>query len=217
MRKIICELCGTVYPDTEEKCPTCGSEKPASVEYIPENPAEAAPRREYTPTKGGRFSDANVKKRLQGKGVAPAPAPRKKPAQQPRQAQPARQTEKDRQPRKQESGSNKGLVITAIILALAIVGMLIYIYVTFLMPQPQKPEDTKQTNPAIPQQTQGTTAAPDLSCKGLVLSESTIRLDRVGASWLLNGARRPRRGYRHQHHRCHHLRFRGSRRRRGFL
>ena len=186
MRKIICELCGTVYPDTEANCPTCGSEKPASVEYIPESPAESAPRREYTPTKGGRFSDSNVKKRLQGKGVAPAPAPRKKPSQPQREQAPRQQQPKSQQPRKEESGSNKGLVITAIILVIAIIAMLIYIYVTFLMPKPtpNQPEQTKGTNPPIPQQT--TTEAPDLSCKKLILSESSIRLDKVGASWLLN-------------------------------
>lgn len=188
MRKIICELCGTVYPDTEEKCPTCGSEKPASVEYIPESPAQDAPRREYSHTKGGRFSNNNVKKRLQGKGVAPAPVPRKKPAQpqQARQQQAPRKeaSQPKANPERKPESSNKGLVITAILLIIAIIAMLIYIYVTFLMPRPEQPVETKDTNPPIPQQT--TTEAPDLSCKALVLSESAITLDAVGASWLLN-------------------------------
>ena len=192
MRKIICELCGTVYPDTEASCPTCGTEKPASVEYIPESPDEAGTRREYTPTKGGRFSNSNVKKRLKDKGVAPVPvpAPRKKPAepQKPQQQAPR----KEEKPKKKDSGSNKGLVITAILLVIAIIAMLIYIYVSFLMPPIEKPEDTKNTTP--PAQEQTTTApstapsteAPDLSCKALVLSESQITLSEAGASWLLN-------------------------------
>ena len=194
MRKIICELCGTVYPDTEEKCPTCGSEKPASVEYIPESPEESGARREYTPTKGGRFSNSNVKKRLQGKGVAPAPAPKKKPA--PPKAQPAKQQAPRKEqpkpkpkpkPKQENSGSNKGLVITAILLIIAIIAMLVYIYVTFLMPTEQKPEDTKDTTPAIPEQTTtAPTTAPDLSCKGLILSNSVVALEEEGASWLLN-------------------------------
>lgn len=185
MRKIICELCGTVYPDTEEKCPTCGTEKPASVEYIPESPATGT-RREYTPTKGGRFSNTNVKKRLQGKGVAPAPAPQKKPAaQQPTRQQAPRKAQP--KSKKESESSNKGLVIAAIVLVIAIIAMLIYIYVTFLMPVPQKPEGTKDTTPVIPQQTTTVpTEAPDLSCKALTLSESAIELKEAGASWLLN-------------------------------
>lgn len=187
MRKIICELCGTVYPDTEESCPTCGTEKPASVEYLTDSPEEAAVRREYAPTKGGRFSNSNVKKRLKGKGVAPAAAaPRKKPAQPQQQAPRKEQPQPNPQPKK-DSGSNKGLVITAILLVIAIIAMLIYIYVTFLMPTAQKPEETKDTTPAIPEQTTtAPTTAPDLSCKGLVLSETEITLEDVGASWLLN-------------------------------
>jgi hypothetical protein len=192
MRKIICELCGTVYPDTAENCPTCGSEKPASVEFIPESPEESGSRREYTPTKGGRFSNSNVKKRLQGKGVAPvpAPAPKKKPAQpqaQPSKQQTPRKEQPKAKPKQENSGSNKGLVITAILLIIAIIAMLIYIYVNFLMPPAQKPEDTKDTTPAIPEQTTtAPTTAPDLSCKGLTLSTSEITLEAEGASWLLN-------------------------------
>jgi hypothetical protein len=88
---------------------------------------------------------------------------------------------------KKDSGSNKGLVITAILLVIAIIAMLIYIYVTFLMPTAQKPEETKDTTPAIPEQTTtAPTTAPDLSCKGLVLSETEITLEDEGASWLLN-------------------------------
>jgi len=212
MSKIACELCGTMYPDTEECCPTCGTQKPETAEFIPFTPEEETTHRTYTPTKGGRFSDANVRKRLSNKGAAPVPAraPRQE-RPQPRQERPQRpeprqqkaqrpeprqeQSRRPQQPRKQES-SNTGLVITAVILLLAIIGMVVYIYVTFFAPTkpgPQQPEGTgssqqqqQQQQLPIPQQTQGTTAAPDLSCTGLKLSEDSIRLNQVGGSWLLN-------------------------------
>ena len=193
MSKIICDLCGTVYPDTEECCPTCGTDKPETAQYMSESNSAYTPHREYTRTPGGRFSDANVKKRLKNKGVAPAPVPQKSakashPQQKPRSEQP--RPEKNRQPerpRQEASGSNKGLVITAIILVIAIIAMLVYIYVTFLMPPAAKPQET---DPPAPQQTQGstqsTTTAPDLSCKGLTLSQTTVRFEEAGSSVLLN-------------------------------
>ena len=197
MSKIICDLCGTVYPDTEECCPTCGTDKPVTAQYMSEPDGAYAPHREYTHTPGGRFSNSNVKKRLKNKGVAPAPVPQKpaksgRPAQQPRKEQPVKEQPRSEnrqpeRPRQESSGSNKGLVITAIILVIAIIAMLVYIYVTFLMPPAAKPEDS---TPPAPQQTQDTTppttTAPDLSCKGLTLSQTTVRFEEAGSSVLLN-------------------------------
>ena len=191
MSKITCELCGTIYEDTLPACPTCATEKPAAVEFsVPE---ADAPRKPYVPTKGGRFSQSNVKKRLANKGVAPAPVPAKPVKEKPQEQKPRQQKPAKRPapaPAPAPAGKDKphiGLVITAILLVIAIIAMLIYIYVTFLMPPVQKPEDTKDTTPAIPEQTTtAPTTAPDLSCKGLVLSETEITLEDEGASWLLN-------------------------------
>ena len=47
MSKIICDLCGTVYPDTEECCPTCGTDKPVTAQYMSEPDGAYAPHREY--------------------------------------------------------------------------------------------------------------------------------------------------------------------------
>lgn len=197
MNKISCELCGTVYPDTEERCPTCGTEKPETAEFI--TPVrEPRPRREYTPTKGGRFSEANVKKRLQSKGIAPAApaaaaAPKKKaeaPKKQPRQPRQEAPVQQSRQ--QEKSGSNKGLVIAAVILSLAIVAMLFYIYITFLRPKPapetQPNEQANQQHQQIPdtKPVVNPNTEPDLSCKSLILSESVVTLNQAGGSWLLN-------------------------------
>ena len=157
MSKIICELCGTMYPDTEDFCPTCGTEKPETAEFTTSATEEQASQRSYTPTKGGRFSDANVRKRLSSQPAAPVPAraprrpePRQERPQrpEPRSERPQRpeprperprqapdrprqeQSRRPQQPRKQEK-SNTGLIITAVILLLAIIGMLLYIYFNF--------------------------------------------------------------------------------------
>ena len=116
MSKIICELCGTAYPDTADCCPTCGTEKPEAAEFTPPVQEEPAPKREYTPTKGGRFSDANVRKRLKNKGIPPA-KPKAVQAQEPkkREDRPGQERPRPQKQQSQSSGSNKGLVIAAVI------------------------------------------------------------------------------------------------------
>ena len=37
MSKVICEICGTAYPDTENECPVCGFEKPEAAEFTTED------------------------------------------------------------------------------------------------------------------------------------------------------------------------------------
>ena len=64
MNKIICDVCGTMYPESAAQCPICGCAKQAEVEtptadMIPEETETGS----YTPVKGGRFSKANVRKR----------------------------------------------------------------------------------------------------------------------------------------------------------
>ena len=193
MNKISCELCGTVYAETEELCPTCGTAKPEAAEFTAPVQTSAGQRREYTPTKGGRFSQTNVKKRLKNKGVAPASARQPKKTEKPRKSAPA---EKSRQTAPRER-SNTGLVIAAIVLSIAIIGMLAYIYFTFFMPKSDAtvPNDSAnqqhQQLPSDPQQTEGTTTAPDLSCKSLMLSTGKVTLTQEGESFLLNVTAEP--------------------------
>jgi len=104
MDKIICDVCGTSYPDSASQCPICGYVKSL-------NAKSAAPEEGgYTHVRGGRFSNNNVKRRNVDSGI-PAPKP----------------TEPGRKPAK--SGSNMILGITAIIL-LAILLIVIVVFVS---------------------------------------------------------------------------------------
>lgn len=61
MSKIICDVCGTSYPDTSTQCPICGSVRPADPAAVSQ--AESGAESGYAYVKGGRFSKSNVKKR----------------------------------------------------------------------------------------------------------------------------------------------------------
>lgn len=64
MSKVVCELCGTSYPQTATRCPICGCVRAADAQVIQDAQPEAG---SYTYVKGGRFSKANVRKRSQAK------------------------------------------------------------------------------------------------------------------------------------------------------
>lgn len=112
MSKIICEVCGTAYPETASQCPICGCVRPADVNTIE---TETAAQSSYTYVKGGRFSKANVRKRNRGT------------------AKPVNETPVSEPVEEKESGS-KGLVITAIVLMLAIIAVVAYVVVRFFFP-----------------------------------------------------------------------------------
>lgn len=168
MSKVICEICGTAYPDTEKECPVCGFEKPDTAEFAPDDAPYGAET--TTHVKGGRFSKANVTKRS---------------------AAPARQKKSGKSARK--SGSDVGLIIAIIFLLIAIVCFSAHIYFTYFADRTPSAEDTKPvettTEPApqtFPQQTEGTTVPVDLSCTGLTLYEQSVVLNQVGSEWILN-------------------------------
>ena len=63
MSKVICDLCGTSYPETSNQCPICGTARPVQSVAVNDTDKESGG---YTYVKGGRFSKANVRKRNQG-------------------------------------------------------------------------------------------------------------------------------------------------------
>lgn len=118
MSKIICDVCGTSFPDTATQCPICGSVRPADAAVV----SAAAVSEEaagYTHVKGGRFSKSNVKKRNK-KNTQPKP---NKPE------------DSDR-----EEGSVTGLVILMITL-IAIIVLLVAFVVVIVLTQNQSPLD----------------------------------------------------------------------------
>lgn len=173
MSKIICEICGTTYADTEQECPLCGFEKPETAEFAPDEPAaEAAVS--HGKVKGGRFSASNAAKRPEPVSAA------------------SRRTVRSK---KKKNKTDLGLLIAVICLLLAIAATVGFIYFRYFKPA----SDPVETNPPIqtssdpqptqtqaPTQTQGTTVPEDLSCTGLTVYEEAVSLNQAGSQWLLN-------------------------------
>ena len=66
MNQIICDTCGSKYPETDERCPVCGFARQGNEKVVAASAAEPA----AVKVKGGRFSSKNVKKRQKAQRAA---------------------------------------------------------------------------------------------------------------------------------------------------
>lgn len=162
MSKIVCDICGTSYAETAKQCPICGSVRPGDAQrVINEVKSDGTVSTGYTHVKGGRFSKSNVKKRSKS------------------QANKAENSKKSSQNNQNddETKSNRGLVLLAIMLLLAIIGVVAYIAVRFFAPI----SDPNAGNP-----TDHLGSDIDLSCRDLTLDTYTLVLDQEGVAKLLD-------------------------------
>ncbi len=173
MDKVICDICGTSYPAASATCPICGCEKPVNPASDGDAVAPMEDSDTYKPVRGGRFSNANVRKRNKNAAVAAS-----------RDTVPDGD---DEQADREEEGSSKGLIVVLIVLILAILGMIMYLYFNFFAPVKDTPKDTEPMGTTTAATTELIeTQEPTVPCTGIEVSEKEIILDGVGSAWLLN-------------------------------
>ena len=172
MSKIICDVCGTAYPETASQCPICGCAKPAGARTVSndKNKAGGSAARSYTYVKGGRFSKSNVRKRNRAGSTE------------------SYRNKKGDVPSGGESSSNRGLSIAVVVLLLAILAVVFYIGYHFFWEAPGSgSESTGETS------FDATTEPMDrkIPCVNLILEDAVVELDGEGQSWLLNVTAEP--------------------------
>ena len=188
MSKIICDVCGTRYPDTAEQCPICGHIRDTSGKSVEDvlimDDYQPEPR---TKVQGGRFSKSNVKKRNEGANhyeEAPAkskPVKKAKPVPAKEEEEPA--FAEDEQNKK----ANLVLNILLVIVILALLAVTGYIFMAHIMPNLNKPEATVAPTEEVVQVTEPVeTAEPTFPCENLILEESEVLLTEYQQKWLIN-------------------------------
>ena len=201
MSKIICDVCGTRYPESAEQCPICGRAG-TGEKMVEANEVEGTYGREYSRTKGGHFSKANVKKRTVGAPVVEVP-------QEPVKPEPVEEDEEIYVvPEKKKSGCLVNFLLVIVILALLAVSA--YIALTYVAPnlldefdfnlnfltqqQTEAPTDAATEEPTNEMPTEAPTeesTIPTIPCTDLVILEAMVVIDEVGQSYLLNAAVAP--------------------------
>lgn len=157
MSKIICDICGTSYPETAKQCPVCGCVRPGDVQRVTnEVNADEKGASGYTYVKGGRFSKSNVKKRANASKTNAKPTPA--------------EDNKENEPH-----NSRGLAIAAIVLLLAIIGVVIYIAVGFFGPIAGTGSNSVDPTDTV-----------DISCRGITLDTDMVILSKAGDAHLLS-------------------------------
>lgn len=179
MEKVICDVCGTAYPETATQCPICGCARGDGGQTSAANTV-GEDRPAYTYTKGGRFSKSNVRKRLKAAQLQQPPLPVNDPDDE--------NDDYDEDDDQEEPGSNRGLIAIVILLLLAIIAVSSYIAIVHF----DLLGSTKQTDPA---QTNGTTQSTvpsqslggvQIPCKNLSVTDTEITLMAVDSLWQLS-------------------------------
>ncbi len=176
MSKIICDVCGTSFPESATQCPICGCVRSVDAKIVAgsTNEVETQTAGTYTYVKGGRFSKSNVKKRNRTA------------------AAPAESFEQETQPAKEGGKKDVGIVITTVLLLLAIIAVVVYIAVRFFGPVLSTGDAGKDKLPPKNDTTQNTTLEttediiPTIPCEEVILSKTEVTFESEGAALLLN-------------------------------
>ena len=157
MNQIICDICGSEYPEGYDRCPVCSYPRQGGEKIVAAGAVEAVREK----VKGGRFSAKNVKRRQRAQKKAALAAE-------------ASGQEKPR------SNPNKPLWITILLLLAAIVLVSAYIVMRFGQGLGQflpLPTDEPATVGSVPTQT---TVPATYPCAAITLDTSVIAMDEAG-------------------------------------
>ena len=168
MSKIICDVCGTSYPETAAQCPICGCARSTDANVISGNALdpELQDAGAYTYVKGGRFSKRNVRKRAWDD-----------PDDMPADNSPSEDYG-------EEEKSSKGLTVVVIVLILAILAVVAYILFNFIGYELFGKDETSASTQSTVQTTTESTAPTELKkpCEDIQLTLTDYKLTAVGES-----------------------------------
>ena len=170
--KVICDVCGTSFPETATHCPICGCAKtPAAQPVAGDDAPSAHESSANTYAKGGRFSKSNVKRNSHSSG----------------------RFSNDRNRRNEPQQGNKGLIAVVIILLLAIVMVVVYIGVKVLFNDFGGTADqggNNQTTGAY-QEPSGSQGGQGIACTSVKLNSSLIVFTASNEQFLLSVEKEP--------------------------
>lgn len=176
MSKIICEICGTSYPETAENCPICGCSRDAAADFLGEEFSEEEIIEE-TKGKSGRFTK---KKEIFDFDEVNAPV-----IDDPiDENNPYTEEEEEFEERK---GHNVLIVIILTILIFALLAAAGFIFVRYFLPNMKDEEPTvpaTETTAAI--ETEAPTTEATIPCQMLILESGTAELSKEGQMFLLH-------------------------------
>lgn len=182
MSKIICDICGTSYPETAETCPICGCSRDLSAEFAGEGLVEEVVAAEQVRTKSGK---AASKKReiFDYDEVNPMHND---------MAVGSEDDDTPEEPEEEESGPNTVLVVFLVVLITLLLAGAGFIFFKYFLPN-MKAEETVPTTEAIVTEAPAAevTTEPTIPCTNLTLEAGNATLNEIGQHFLLNVSVKP--------------------------
>lgn len=172
MSKIICDICGTSYPDTVDSCPICGYNRSGKLTRAPEVYFDEEPQEEYAaePVRKPKaifdFDEVNPDEEV--------------PQEEYYQESPMEDYEEP--PR-----HNTFLVILlVIVITLLLVGIGFLFFRFYLPNRPDKTPETQPQQTEVVENEPTVTTEPRIPCTSLALTSGVTELNREGQYWLLH-------------------------------
>ena len=166
--KIICDVCGTTFSETEATCPICGcaAVKPAKTVADDSSSENRQNSTANAYARGGRYAKSNVKQRNT------------------RSRAPEGRFSGDKGRRNEEQG-NKGLIAVVVILLLAIIMVVVYIGVNVLFKDTgNNPGGNNQPSSSAQQNVGGEDQS--IACTSVKIGSKTVVLDQENMLYALN-------------------------------
>ena len=190
MSKIICDVCGTRYPESAEQCPICGRVRADGGNTAADDMLmDEAPVSGGTRVRGGRFSKSNVRKRNQNMVRYEMSEEKPRTKAKARAEQDDAYGYRETEPKEK---SSRGLNIALVIVIIALLCVTAYIFVEFFMPNilnlQEETEPPTEATEAVTEAPTEITEEPTIPCTGLEWSDGgdSVVLQEQGQNWLLN-------------------------------
>jgi len=179
MNKIICDICGTSYPESAEVCPICGCAKDVTAQSLAEELLEdEITETEVKRPKGGRFAASNVRKRK--------PRFEEEYEEETEEEEENEEYEEEEEDEDEEEKSNAPLIVLLVIVIAALLVVTGFIFVRYFLPNMTAGETTPPTTTAATTLPDDTTEA-NIPCTSLVLTSGVdIQLEQAGFSQLIH-------------------------------
>lgn len=206
MSKIICEICGTTYPDSAEKCPICGwAQKSAAageefdLDFLKEEVPASETVLETAEAADDLFADAPAapeRVRMPRRAEAAPSKGRKEKdifdydavntVKKPKMEEPE---EDDEEEEEEESRPNTLLIVILVILIILLLATSGYIFWKYYLPGHQASEpETSVPATVMTEETEPTeeSTVPTVPCTSLSLISGMKNLSYEGENWLLH-------------------------------
>ena len=180
MSKVICDICGTVYPDTAENCPICGYAQFPDVELTEEDLLMEEPL--LTRNKGGRYAQTNVNRK--NKEIFDYDRVNPKPEEDEEDDDEYEEDEEEEERPK----SSAALVVVLVIVIMLLLGAIGLVFFKFFLPTLNGSRETEAPTESIVTEAPETeeTTVPTVPCTDLILNEAPRSLSKEGQFYLLN-------------------------------